>query len=196
MKINYSGGLNVGVIVLVFIAVVLGWFVISYNSIVGSQKTVDAAWADIEAQLQRRLDLIPNLVNTVKAYATHERQTLVAVTEARAKMKQMLKGKDVSPKELMQAKVALDGDISRLFALMERYPDLKANQNFLALQDQLEGTENRIAVARERYNYAVREYNRNLVVFPNIILAKALGFKPRQFFEAEKKADKPAQVKF
>ena len=196
MKINYSGGLNVGVIVLVFIAVVLGWFVISYNSIVGSQKTVDAAWADIEAQLQRRLDLIPNLVNTVKAYATHEMQTLVAITEARAKMKQMLKGKDVSPKELMQAKVALDGDISRLFALMERYPDLKANQNFLALQDQLEGTENRIAVARERYNYAVREYNRNLVVFPNIILAKALGFKPRQFFEAEKKADKPAQVKF
>ncbi len=196
MRMSRIGTGAVAVVVLVFIAVVLGWFVLAYNSIVSGQKTVDAAWADVEAQLQRRLDLIPNLVETVKGYAVHEKETLIAVTKARAKMKQMLKGKDVSPKELMQAKVALDGDVSKLFALMERYPELKASQNFLALQDQLEGTENRIAVARQRYNYAVRQYNRSLVVFPNIILAKALGFRPREFFEAEKKADKPREVKF
>ncbi len=196
MRTNRIVAGAVGVVVLVFVALVLGWFVVVYNGIVTKQKVVDAAWADVEAQLQRRLDLIPNLVETVKGYAVHEKETLIAVTKARAKMKEMLKSKDVSPKELMQAKVALDGDISRLFALMEQYPELKASQNFLALQDQLEGIENRIAVARERYNYAVADYNRSLEIFPNKILARLLGFKPREFFKATDKANKPAEVKF
>ncbi len=196
MRMNRVGSGAVGVVVLIFVAVILGWFVVAYNTIVTKQKAVEAAWGDVEAQLQRRLDLVPNLVNTVKGYAVHEKEVLLGVTKTRAMMENLLKGNGASPEKLMEAKSVLDGEIERLLALVENYPYLKADQNFLALQDQLEGTENRIAVARERYNYAVADYNRTLEIFPHKIIAKVLGFRPKEFFKATNQANKPAEVKF
>jgi len=192
-RVNEQG--SVGIVLLVILAVILGGLVLSYNSMVSWQKNVDNAYADVEAQLQRRLDLIPNLVETVKGYASHEKDTLNSVVEARTKAKQMIES-EKSPKELLEAKALLDNQMSRLFALVEQYPDLKASRNFLALQDQLEGTENRISVARQRYNYAVNIYNKKLRVFPNILIAKMLGFEERESFEADKSARKAIKVKF
>ena len=192
-RVNEQG--SVGIVLLVILAVILGGLVLSYNSMVSWQKNVDNAYADVEAQLQRRLDLIPNLVETVKGYASHEKDTLNSVVEARTKAKQMIESAK-SPKELLEAKALLDNQMSRLFALVEQYPDLKASRNFLALQDQLEGTENRISVARQRYNYAVNIYNKKLRVFPNILIAKMLGFEEKESFEADKSARKAISVKF
>ncbi len=162
-----------------------------YNTLVNLDERVSQAKSNIEVTLQRRLDLIPNLVETVKGYAAHERQTLEAVTKARQQVAAApnLAGKLAANQQLTSA-------LGRLLVVVERYPELKASQNFRALQDQLEGTENRIAVARTRYNQAVLAYNTAIRRFPTLILARLLGYTPKQGFEAAPQAQKAPKVKF
>jgi len=173
-----------------------------YNQIQQNEEAVFAAWGNVEATYQRRADLIPNLVETVKAYATHERETLQAVTEARAKVGQTtISQKDLSnPQALQQyqgAQGALSGALSRLLVVAERYPDLKANQNFLDLQNQLEGTENRINVARQRYNEAVQRFNSSIRTFPgNLTNSWLLKLKRKEPFKASAGAEEAPKVRF
>ena len=174
-----------------------------YNTIPTLQETAKARWADVQNQYQRRADLIPNLVATVQGYAAQEKSVLTAVVEARAKATQIkLDASDLTDpaklKAFQDAQNQLTGVLGRLLAVTENYPDLKSNANFLALQSQLEGTENRIAVARRDYIDAVRAYNLSLRTFPTIIWAKTFfsGEKPMAEFAANEGADKPPQVKF
>ncbi|GAB4300360.1 MAG: LemA family protein [Desulfuromonadia bacterium] len=173
-----------------------------YNTMQAKEEAVFAAWADVEAAYQRRADLIPNLVETVKAYAKHEAETLKAVTEARAKVGSIQISKDAlsNPKALesfTQAQGELSGALSRLLVAVERYPDLKANQNFLALQSQLEGTENRINVARSRYNKAVQEFNTSIRTFPNSLTnSLILHLQRKEPFKADQGAQAAPKVKF
>lgn len=162
-----------------------------YNSLVQLDEGVSQARANVEVTLQRRLDLIPNLVETVKGYAAHEKDTLTAVTEARAKV-----AGAANLQDKLSANSELTGALSRLMVVVERYPDLKASTNFRALQDQLEGTENRIAVARTRYNQSVREYNIAIRRFPTVLLAGLLGFQAKEAFEAAPDAKTAPKVKF
>lgn len=193
-----------GYIVLIVIAVViLGiflWFKGSYNGMVNMSEKVSAQWSNVENQYQRRLDLIPNLVNTVKGYASHEEQTLVDVVNARAKATQTQINFDQLDEATMQRLNRTQGELSsalsRLMAISESYPDLKANQNFLDLQAQLEGTENRIAVERRKFNDVVREYNSYIRRFPKNILAGMFGFTPKPYFEANTGAENAPQVQF
>ncbi len=181
----------IGIIVLV--ALLFGGSCVSkYNRIVTLDENVDTSWAQVENVLQRRNDLIPNLVNTVKGYAEHERKVFTDVTEARAKVGQ---AKTVPQK--VQANNQLSAALSRLLLVVERYPDLKANQNFLALQDELAGTENRIAVERKRYNDAVRAYNTFVRKFPNNLIAGMFGYtRENVYFKAEEGAKEVPEVKF
>lgn len=172
-----------------------------YNKLVGAEENVKSAWAQVENVYQRRMDLVPNLVETVKAYASHEKETLTEITEARAKISQINISPDVinNPEALkafqgMQGSLA--GVLSRLLAVAERYPDLKANQNFLALQTQLEGTENRIAVERMRYNEAAQSFNTLRRKFPNVVIANFMGFKEKAYFEAAAEAAQVPKVQF
>ena len=173
-----------------------------YNQIQKNEEGVTAAWADVEATYQRRADLIPNLVETVKAYAAHERETLQAVTEARAKVGQVnISAKDLNdPAALARFQAAqgeLSGALSRLLVVAERYPDLKASQNFSDLQHQLEGTENRINVARQRYNEAVRIFNTSIRTFPNNLTNKfLLHLERKEPFKAEAGSEQAPKVKF
>ncbi|MEW6499908.1 MAG: LemA family protein [Thermodesulfobacteriota bacterium] len=173
-----------------------------YNQIQQNEEAVIAAWGDVEASYQRRADLIPNLVETVKAYAAHEKETLTAVTEARAKVGQIKLGADVinNPQALAQFQAAQGGitsALSKLMVVAERYPDLKANQNFVDLQHQLEGTENRINVARVRYNDAVQIFNTSIRTFPNNLTNNLLlKLQRKEPFKAEAGAEKAPQVKF
>jgi LemA protein len=173
-----------------------------YNTMQKNEETVKAAWGDVEAAYQRRSDLIPNLVEVVKAYAKHERETLTAVTEARAKVGAMQVSKDIieDPKALSQfqeAQAGMTSALSRLMLVVERYPDLKANQNFQDLQHQLEGSENRINVARTRYNKAVEVFNGSIRIFPNNLTNKfLLHLSLKEPFKAEAGAAKAPQVKF
>lgn len=173
-----------------------------YNSIQQNDEAVIAAWGDVEASYQRRADLIPNLVETVKAYAGHEQETLVAVTEARAKVGQVKVGSDVinDPQAMAQfqsAQGGLSSALSRLMVVVEKYPELKANQNFSDLQHQLEGTENRINVARVRYNEAVRIFNTSIRTFPNNLTNNFLLNLPRREpFKAAEGASTAPAVKF
>jgi len=173
-----------------------------YNTMQANEEAVKAAWADVEAAYQRRNDLIPNLVEVVKAYAKHERETLQAVTEARAKVGSLQVTKDMldNPQaiaQFQQAQGNLSSALARLLVVVERYPDLKANQNFRDLQHQLEGTENRINVARTRYNRAVQEFNTSIRIFPNNITNSVLlHLKPKEPFKAEAGTEKAPQVKF
>lgn len=173
-----------------------------YNTLQMKEEAVNRAWADIEANLQRRADLIPNLVETVKGYAKHENETLTQVTEARSKASSIqLSAKDLSDPQAMQqmqsAQAGLSSALSRLMVVVERYPDLKANQNFQDLQNQLEGTENRINVARQRYNKAVEDFNASIRTLPQSITnSLLLHLKPKQYFKAEPGAAKAPQVKF
>lgn len=173
-----------------------------YNQIQKNEEGVFAAWADVEATYQRRNDLIPNLVETVKAYASHEKETLIAVTEARASVgKTQLNAGDladpVAMQNFQQAQGALTGALSRLMVVVEKYPDLKANQNFLDLQHQLEGTENRINVARQRYNKSVQTFNSSIRTFPNNLTNNfMLHLERKEPFKAEAGAEKAPQVKF
>ena len=188
-----------------FAALALGLSVAGcgYNTIPTAEETAKARWADVQNQYQRRADLIPNLVATVQGYAKQEKDVLTSVVEARAKAtsvkidaSQLTDPEKV--KQFQDAQNQLSGALGRLIAVSEAYPDLKSNQNFLALQSQLEGTENRIAVARRDYVAAVRDYNLTLSTFPSIIWAKTIfaGNKPMATFTASEGSDKPPQVKF
>jgi LemA protein len=173
-----------------------------YNTIQQNDEAVKAAWGDVEATYQRRNDLVPNLVETVKAYAKHESETLQAVTEARAKVGSVQVSKDMigDPQAMarfQQAQASMGGALSRLLLVAERYPDLKANQNFRDLQNQLEGTENRINVARTRYNKAVQTFNTSIRVFPsNLTNMFILKLPQKEPFKAEAGAEKAPKVKF
>ncbi|NIQ97409.1 MAG: LemA family protein [Desulfuromonadales bacterium] len=173
-----------------------------YNQIQKNEEAVFAAWADVEAAYQRRADLIPNLVETVKAYASHEKETLQAVTEARASVgKVNISANDLNEAgnfaKFQQAQGQLSSALSRLLVVAERYPDLKASQNFRDLQHQLEGTENRINVARQRYNKAVQQFNSSIRTFPNNLTNKfLLQLERKEPFKAETGAEKAPQVKF
>ena len=171
-----------------------------YNKPVTMQEKVDAAWAQVQNQYQRRADLIPNLVETVKGYAKHEQQTLEGVMQARARATQITvnpeKLDEASLKKFQAAQGEISSALSRLMAVAENYPNLKANQNFLELQAQLEGTENRIAVERRNFNEAVREYNAYIRRFPANIFAGMFGFEKKAYFEAEPGAEKAPQVRF
>lgn len=172
----------------------------NYNSLVEKQQGVDQAWAEVENQYQRRSDLIPNLVNTVKGYSTHEEATLTKVTEARAKATSItINPEDLNEETLAKYQAAqneLSGALKSLLAVTEAYPDLKANQNFLNLQAQLEGTENRVTVARKRYTESVQEYNTSIKKFPTVIYAGWFGFKEKPQFKADAGASKAPEVKF
>lgn len=173
-----------------------------YNTMQANEEAVKAAWGDVEASYQRRNDLIPNLVEVVKGYAKHEKDTLQAVTEARAKVGTIQASKDIlnDPKALTQfqeAQGAMSSALSRLMVVVEKYPDLKANQNFLDLQHQLEGTENRINVARTRFNKSVETFNVSIRIFPNSLTnSLMLHLKPREAFKAEAGAEKAPKVEF
>jgi LemA protein len=173
-----------------------------YNEMQKNEEAVKAAWGDVEASYQRRNDLVPNLVEVVKAYAKHEKETLTAVTEARAKVGSIQASKNIldDPKAFAQfqaAQGAMSSALSRLMVVVEKYPDLKANQNFMDLQHQLEGTENRINVARVRYNKAVETFNTSVRTFPNSMTnSLLLHLKLREPFKAEAGAEKAPQVKF
>lgn len=185
-------------ILLVLWAVVAG---ISFNNkAVQQEEGVRQAWSQVENQYQRRADLIPNLVNTVKGYATHERETLEGVVEARAKATQMtVDPTKMTPEDLaayQQAQGELSQALGRLLAVSERYPDLKANENFKALQVQLEGTENRISTERKRFNEVTQEYNTFVRKFPNNVFGSILGFKAKPYFESVAGADRAPEVKF
>ncbi len=173
-----------------------------YNTMQANEESVKAAWGDVEASYQRRNDLIPNLVETVKAYAKHEKETLTAVTEARAKVGSIQMSKDMLDNpaafaQFQQAQGAMSSALSRLMLVVEKYPDLKANQNFQDLQHQLEGTENRINVARVRYNKAIETFNTSIRIFPNNLTnSMLLHLKLKEPFKAEAGAEKAPQVKF
>lgn len=186
--------------ILVVAFAVYRFFVGNYNSIVGYDESVEAAWAQVQNQYQRRVDLIPNLVSTVKGYASHEKDTFVQVTQARAAAESMAGAgvpKDVAEMEKIQAaQNSLTAGVRNLLVVAENYPELKADQNFLALQDQLEGTENRIAVARQDYNKAVQKYNTFIRRFPQSLVANQHGFEKRPQFAASQEAQSAPKVEF
>ena len=182
------------------VAVVVIWAVSGYNSLVSNEENVGKAWANVESAYQRRSDLIPNLVNTVKGYAQHEQKTLQDVVEARSKATSIRVDASTSTPEQMQqwieAQQEVGSALGRLIAISESYPTLRANENFLALQTQLEGTENRIKTERDRYNEAVKEFNVKIRRFPTNILASMFGFERREMFEAEAGAEIAPEVQF
>ena len=188
-------GMKISLIVL---AIVVGFVLIfvlgfyrMYNQIVTMDEGVKAAWAQVENQLQRRMDLIPNYVETVKGYARHEREVFIEVTNARSKV-----AGAVNPAQKIEGNNQLTAALGRLLLVVERYPDLKANQNFIRLQDELAGTENRIAVERMRYNEAVRGYNVYIRRVPSNIVAAIFGFTRAPLFEAPEEAKQPPKVQF
>lgn len=182
------------------VAVVAIFFYVTYNGFVNKEEGVNAAWSNVETQYQRRSDLIPNLVNTVKGYAAHESQTLASVTEARARATSInLSAGELTPERLaqyQQAQAEVRSTLGRLIAVAESYPDLKANQNFIELQSQLEGTENRIAVARKDFNDAARKYNVAVRRFPSNLVAALFGFDQKPYFEAAEGTETAPQVEF
>ncbi len=186
---------------LLVVLLTIGWGVGVYNKLVSKDEGIKSAWSQVENQYQRRYDLIPNLVETVKGYAKQEKEVLIGVTEARASVGQM----KVTPEVLrdpqafqnfQQAQDGLGAALSRLMVIVEKYPDLKSNQNFLELQSQLEGTENRISVERRRYNESVQEYNTMIRRFPASIIANFSGFREAQYFKSIPGSEKAPQVKF
>ena len=188
------------IITIVVIALVAIWGISSYNGLVSMDENVSNSWANVETQYQRRSDLIPNLVNTVKGYAKHESETLESVMAARSQATQVkIDPSNCTPQQLAAYQKA-QGDVTtalgKLLAITENYPDLKANQNFLELQSQLEGTENRINVARKDFNDTAKKYNTSLRSFPRNIVASMFGFEKRAYFEAEAGAEKAPKVEF
>ncbi len=183
------GGL---IVILVIIAVVVIFFVGIYNSLITLRNRADNSWAQVDVQLRRRYDLIPNLVETVKGYAAHEKETFQNVTEARA---QAINAQTV--KEQGDAENMLSGALKSLFAVVENYPDLKANQNFLMLQEELAGTEGKIAYARQFYNDTIMKFNTKQQVFPSNIVANMFSFQEKEYFEIEEpEAREPVKVEF
>ena len=201
MKKGLVVGLSVGGGLVLLLIILFVWVKNVYNNLVTLNETVNQSWSQVENQYQRRADLIPNLVNTVKGYANFERGVLTDVTNARAKVGQMNVSSDVlnNPQafqKFQSAQNELSGALSRLLVTVENYPDLKANENFLQLQAQLEGTENRISVERRRFNETVQSYNTNIKLFPNSIFANIFGFREKQYFQATTGAETPPKVEF
>jgi LemA protein len=194
-KLLIIGGIVLGVGIVLYMM-----FGGSYNKMVSKEETVTSAWAQVQNVYQRRIDLIPNLVNTVKGYADFEKSTLTAVIEARAKATSVNISPDkLGPEDLKRFQQSQDGlssALGRLMVVSEQYPNLKANENFLELQSQLEGTENRIAVERQRFNEVVKDYNQYIRSFPQNFLAGPYGFEKKGYFEAAAGADKVPEVKF
>lgn len=188
------------VITLVVACVIVIWCVTGYNGLVSMDEGVQNKWADVETQYQRRADLIPNLVNTVKGYAAHEKETLEGVVKARSEATSVkIDAENMTAEQMAQYQKAQNGvssALSKLLLVVEKYPDLKANQNFLELQSQLEGTENRITVARRDFNGAAKEYNTAIRKFPKNILAGMFGFEKKAYFEAQEGAEKAPEVQF
>lgn len=191
--------------IIIIVIVIIGFLTYSslkgtYNSMVTLSETVDKQWADVENVYQRRADLIPNLVATVKGYASHEKETLEGVINARAKATSTtINVGDLTPAKIaafQQAQNGLSSALSKLMVVVERYPELKANQNFLELQAQLEGTENRIAVERRKFNESARNYNTYIKLFPKNMLANMFGFEKKPYFEAQKGAENVPKVEF
>ncbi len=200
-KFMMGCGIFAAIVVVVLISM-FSYGVKSYNSMVKLDENVKEKWSQVENVYQRRFDLIPNLVNTVKGYASHEKETFTAVTEARAKaggtfnISDQVLNDPAMFQKFQQAQSTLGGAMQRLMVVMEKYPELKANQNFLSLQDQLEGTENRIAVERKRFNETARNYNAYIKQFPRVMLANMLGFNEKQYFKSTTGADVAPKVEF
>ena len=188
------------IIVLVIVAVVAIWGITGYNGLVKADEALNTAWSNVENQYQRRADLIPNLVNTVKGYAEHEKETLDAVVAARTRATQVtVDAENLTPEKLQEYQKIqneVGAALGRLLAVAEAYPDLKANTNFLELQAQLEGTENRISVERRNYNEAAKSYNTSIRTFPRSILAGMFGFEKRPYFEAQQGVETVPVVQF
>ncbi|MFJ3389197.1 LemA family protein [Lysinibacillus sp. NPDC086135] len=180
----------VGIIVIILVVLAL-LFIPKYNSLVTAEESVDSKWAQVENQLQRRYDLIPNLIESVKGYANHEKEVIASITEARAQM-----GSAQSPKEQAVANDALNGALSRLLVVVENYPNLKADANFRQLMDELAGTENRLAVAREDYNNEVQTFNKTVKRFPGNLIAGMFGFEQKEYFKAAAGAEKAPSIDF
>ncbi len=178
-------------VVVIFIVGVVASGVGAYNSIVGSEENVNKALSNIDTQLQRRADLIPNLVNTVKGYMKHEQDIIDSITEAR---QNLVNASTLEDKD--QANKALTDAINQLYIVVENYPDLKANTNFIALQDEIAGSENRVAVARKDYNEAVNNYNTMIKRFPNNLIASMFGFESKEYFQADSDANEVPEVSF
>ena len=187
-------------VIIIAVVILFRLFVSPYNNMVKMEEGVTSQWAQVENVYQRRADLIPNLVNTVKGYATFEKETLTQVIEARSRATQVtVNPANLTPEALQQfqqAQGGLSSALSRLMVVVERYPELKANQNFLELQAQLEGSENRIAVERNKFNETVQRYNAYIRSFPNNIVASIFNFEKKPYFEADKGAETVPEVKF
>ncbi len=183
-------------IVLAVLAVVIFWLIGMYNGLIKSRNQVDEAFSDIDVQLKRRYDLIPNLMETVKGYMNHEAGTLQKVTEARTAAMGVHDNKNATPEQMAKAENALSGALKTLFAVAESYPDLKASGNFAKLQDELSDTENKIQAARRFYNGNVRDFNTKIQVFPTNIFAGMLGFKKYEFFAADESEKENVKVQF
>jgi LemA protein len=179
------------VVIILLVVIPYSMFKGTYNSLVSLDENTKRSWADVETQLQRRYDLVPNLVQTVKGFASQEREVLIQVTEARASV-----GRAQTVPQQIDANNQLSSALSRLLVVVERYPDLKSNQNFIRLQDELAGTENRIAVSRRRYNEALQGYNGKVRSFPTLILARMLNFLEKPYFEAPEAAQEAPKVEF
>ena len=198
MTKNKKPFILIGIVALIIL--IGGWLMKGYNGMVNEDENVNLQWGEVENQYQRRLDLIPNLVNVVKGYAAHEKETLEGVIEARAKATQTT----IDPSNMTEEQLAnfqkaqdgLSGALNRLMVVVEKYPELKANENFLQLQAQLEGTENRITVARKSYNDAATIYNKLVRRFPNNMLAGIFGFSVRPQFKAQEGAESAPTVQF
>ena len=188
------------IIIIAAIVAIVGYCMSSYNTLVGQDEAVGTAWSNVENQYQRRVDLIPNLVNTVKGYASHEKETFEAVVSARAKATQTTVDiDDLTPEKIaayQKAQGELGSVLGRLLAITENYPELKANENFKELQAQLEGTENRISTERHKFNEVAKTYNTSIRRFPKNIIASMFGFEKRPYFEAQEGAEKAPEVKF
>ena len=187
-------------LIIIAVAGLVLWVVKSYNNMVQLEEQVETAWGQVENQYQRRIDLIPNLVATVKGYASHEKETFESVIAARAKATQItIDPSNATPEQLaafQNAQGELGQALGRLMAVAESYPELKANENFLQLQSQLEGTENRISVARDSFNETARQFNTTVRRFPANIIANIFGFEKKPYFEAEEGANKAPKIEF
>jgi LemA protein len=192
--------LKIWIVVLGVLAIIALWAVNAYNALVECQEDVESAWSQVENQYQRRADLVPNLVATVKGYAAHEQETLEGVVNARAKATQIVIDATNMTPEQIAAYQAAQGELSqalgKLLAIAENYPDLKANENFRDLQAQLEGTENRIATASQFFNDAAKKYNKKVRRFPSNIIAASFGFEQKGYFEADPEAKQAPKVEF
>ena len=201
MKKGLVVGLSIAGLLIFFVILLFSWGISVYNTLVTMDEQVTSSWSQVQNQYQRRADLVPNLVNTVKGVANFEKETYTEVTEARSKVNQINMSPEIlnNPQMFQQFQQAQDGlssALSRLLVTVEAYPQLKANENFLQLQSQLEGTENRISVERKKFNESVQSYNTRLRKFPGSIIAGFTGFSQKQYFKASEAAQQVPQVQF